>query len=297
MATSPDICRGRHQGNECSEAAHERNQATSDAQRRWILRQVQLAGPAGLTTDELAQAASRDRGYEVPPNRISGRVSELVGLGQLIRTRARRPTRTGSLAAVHILPAFGQRISNIATIGPAAHARLPLAAGQVIAQALVSELRRGCLRIEVAGSLRREAKTVGDIEIVCIPRPVEDLFGQTCGSALDPILAELQRFGRLRFIKNGPRYKRFEVPGRQPTCLDLFLVTTDTWGVQLAIRTGPAVFSRALVTSVSLGGLLREGHRVRDGRVWGPDGRAIATPEERDFLELSGGWREPRERR
>ncbi len=59
------------------------------------------------------------------------------------------------------------------------------------------------------------------------------------------------------------------------------------------------------------GGLLQDGLKVLDGRVHTPVDEIaktandlryghwaeLDTPEEKDFLELCGGWREPRERR
>ena len=45
------------------------------------------------------------------------------------------------------------------------------------ATSLCEELADACDRLEIAGSIRREKKEVGDIEIVAIPiRPV-DMFG------------------------------------------------------------------------------------------------------------------------
>ena len=42
-----------------------------------------------------------------------------------------------------------------------------------IAQQLVHVLKPHCARIEIAGSIRRMKAQVGDIEIVCIPKPYE----------------------------------------------------------------------------------------------------------------------------
>jgi len=70
--------------------------------------------------------------------------------------------------------------------------------------------------------------------------------------------------------------------------VDLFSVLPPAqWGVIMMIRTGPAEFSRRLVTPRGSGGLLPDGLRVRDGAIW--DGEhAIATPEEDDVWRVLG---------
>ena len=46
---------------------------------------------------------------------------------------------------------------------------------KIIADGLVERLYSTCLRIEIAGSLRRQRPMVGDIELVCVPEPLYDL--------------------------------------------------------------------------------------------------------------------------
>jgi hypothetical protein len=191
---------------------------------------------------------------------------------------------------------------------------LPYAAARPLANALVKMLAPACVRIEIAGSVRRQARAVGDLEIVAIPRHGVDLLGQTADSVLDQRLAELVAAGTLaRGRCDGPRYKQLEVVGNRGLCLDLFLVTPETWGVILAIRTGPAQFSQALVTGRARGGLLPNDSAVADGRLHrardvialrfardGAEGihhghwETLETPEEKDFLARCGFWLEPK---
>lgn len=220
--------------------------------------------------------------------------------------------------------------------------RRPLAEADVVAQEIVAWLARSCERIEVAGSVRRRKPEVADIEIICVPKvetTMIDLFGQatdtrnllddaisdgmvaSVASHMDGIWAglnpRLMRDAlRLRLDKNGGsacgmRYKRLLL-GEWP--LDLFSVINPAqWGVILALRTGPAEFSRRLVTPESQGGLLPDHMRVRDGALWlaeavliaGRDQtpaeyfagqamlqddkpRVMETPEESDFFRAIG---------
>lgn len=182
--------------------------------------------------------------------------------------------------------------------------RMDLGEATELASELIEHLRPGCERIEAAGSLRRLSPWVGDLELVAIPRRRAGLFGAGQGdSLLDDALRQLTRLGFLiPGRSNGPRYKQYLLADRAPSFqLDLFIVTAATWGVQLALRTGPADFSRAIVTTRSYGGLLRDGHYVCEGRVR-RSGHGIEedllldTPEEADFLALAGGWLPPEQR-
>ena len=168
-----------------------------------------------------------------------------------------------------------------------------------IATQLVDRLRPACERIEIAGSLRRKQPEVGDIEIVAIPKYQTDLFGEQ-GEKLQ---VDLLLLGwPIRMHKNGSRYKQFDFCGSEgtPYTVDLFLVTPEAWGVQLLIRTGPASFSKKMVTQRMRGGWKPDYLFVRDGRVWGRSSNDLPlnTPEEQDVFDL---WQmdyiEPEERK
>ena len=180
--------------------------------------------------------------------------------------------------------------------------QVPLADAERMAARIVELLSPACDRIEVAGSIRRRKASVGDIEIVAIPRYDEewDLFGKTFArrSQLDDALDQIIAQGIIRpGERNGERYKQFRVSfyGLQ---LDLFVTDPERWGLIYTIRTGSADFSRWLVTSRQYGGALPEKIKVRDGRLWrvGQD-EPLATPEEQDvFVALGLEWIEPWER-
>lgn len=95
-----DICSNRHRGSPTSVEAYHGGEGQHSRQRAWVLRQALAAGWEGVTVDELSAAATANLGREIPPNRISGRVSELKVSGDLVETGRRRRTRAGKLAAV-----------------------------------------------------------------------------------------------------------------------------------------------------------------------------------------------------
>lgn len=200
----------------------------------------------------------------------------------------------------------------------------PLHAARAIADALLAELAPACERVELAGSLRRQRAFVRDIEVVAVPRLREeaappagqaDLFAPPRPPVLVNALWERieevsddhlsivpikpgvpgveadDRWAEKRVA--GSRYLKLWLP-RTRLQVDLFLADRETWGVVLAVRTGSADFSRALVTrwtEVSGGGHSRGG-RLRDAR-----GRPVPTPEEEDVFRACRARWVPPERR
>lgn len=76
---TPDICAGRHGGNEESAQANERGAAGRAQQRARVLAEIERAGRAGLTCKELAAR------WGVDMNAISGRFTELKSSGDIWR--------------------------------------------------------------------------------------------------------------------------------------------------------------------------------------------------------------------
>lgn len=204
---------------------------------------------------------------------------------------------------------------------------MKLDVAKAVARALVDHLREGFVRVEIAGSIRRNKPEVKDIEIVAVPdlsplaRPVA-VFGQPIPkwhkTILDRMLAEMAGGEQIELKMNGPRFKKLYLR-YAGIWVDLFLVVPPSeWGVQYVIRTGPKEFGEWIVTSRRRGGGLPDGHFVKHGVVWVeglidkqdvPDDQEkarlllttdnhLAMPEESDFLDFCGlGWLEPGERR
>ena len=178
---------------------------------------------------------------------------------------------------------------------------------KVIANNIKRYLSPGCIRIEIAGSVRREKTEVNDIEFVAIPdlRTPRPRFGEKkpFKTDLDRILDDMRRQGENEPIKGGDKYKQFWLiqDGEKVIKIDLFLVTPPAqWGVQMVIRTGPNKpennFSQWMVTHKSMGGALPDEYCVKDGAMWMGD-VALSTPTEEDFFIRCGlKYMEPGER-
>lgn len=135
--------------------------------------------------------------------------------------------------------------------------RIPLAQAQEIAVGVMQQLEPHCEVISIAGSIRRDRPTIGDIEIVCVPKPyvATPLFA----SGLATVVNQWPKVrGELPC-----RYTQRMLPEGIP--LDLFMVHPDGYGLQRAIRTGSAEWSHQVLAKAwvragyhSEGGLLRD---------------------------------------
>ncbi len=174
--------------------------------------------------------------------------------------------------------------------------RIPLAEAEGLALEMVDLLRPVTERIEIAGSIRRRKETIGDIEIVCIPKMGEgpaNLLGEPSSINLLDVLVDslivggllAERADRNGRTANGERHKRLTYRGFG---VDLFCVLPPAqWAVIFAIRTGPAAFSQRLVTRRNLGGLLPEWAVVKDGAVYHRrTGELLPTADEDDLFKL-----------
>jgi DNA polymerase/3'-5' exonuclease PolX len=182
-----------------------------------------------------------------------------------------------------------------------------------IAKAFVAEIEGTYDQLVVAGSLRRRLARIGDIEVVAVPKvePCDGgLFGdrRTEVDMLDLCMADMLEHGEVgrRLDKNGsPRWgPTLKYLTFRDTRVDLFTPCAERFGWILALRTGPAAFSRQLV--------VERGRRTKDGRpgllpprLLPRDGwltsrlsaERIETPTERSVFELFGvPYSEPWER-
>lgn len=193
------------------------------------------------------------------------------------------------------------------------------------AQCFVANIQHVCVRVQIAGSLRRQqsyyqaggrtaeprARDVGDIEVVA----VAELEG---GENL--LLARVERAYKLwtgtdkngqLYQRSGPKHRKLVVPVPGPALrapdlipLDLYLTTEDTWGYTLALRTGPAGDGRTRYQSWnamwarhrSKGGLLPEHITLKEGVVYNQGQPVPVATEEMFFLTLGLPWVAPHKR-
>jgi DNA polymerase/3'-5' exonuclease PolX len=190
--------------------------------------------------------------------------------------------------------------------------RIPLARAKVVAAEIVVLLAPVCERIAVAGSIRREKTSVGDVEIVCVPKVYTtsqpDMFGGevtvTAHSELDELCSSLLDGRQLAHRQNkdgrragwGERNKLglyYPADGGGPVPLDIFTVypgKDEQWGIAMLIRTGPADFNPVMVARQDQGGALPFGWRIQvsDWTMRNTVGQVVPTPEETDVFEALG---------
>jgi len=194
--------------------------------------------------------------------------------------------------------------------------RLPYDTASTAAGSLSVLLADVCESIMVCGSVRRRAETVGDVELVAVPRimtyeqfdlfreivkttTVDLLFARLDALADDGLIVKRQRSdGKLVW---GPHAKALSYDGIP---FDLYTPEKERAGWIVLVRTGPAAFARQLVVEV---GTLTKDRRpglmpptVRAVNGWLVDrvsGRRLETPTERDaFAALKLEYLEPWER-
>ena len=163
--------------------------------------------------------------------------------------------------------------------------RIPLAEARAIANDVISQLRPHCSKRAVAGSIRRQRPTIGDIEIVCLPLSYDasPLFA----SGIATVVNQWEKIrGELPC-----RYTQRRLPCGMK--LDLFMPDPNGFGLQLAIRTGSADWCRTVLARAwSRAGFHSEGGVLRRA-----DGSVVPTPDECSLFELIGlRWTEPQDR-
>jgi DNA polymerase/3'-5' exonuclease PolX len=113
-----------------------------------------------------------------------------------------------------------------------------------IAELFVNDIKDTCEQIEIVGSLRRQKYAVNDIDIIVIPRFIQEddetLFGEPVQTnLLDRRLYQFCFKGTLSLEANGPKIKRFikSVDG-EDVPIDIYISNKDTWWTLMLIRTG-----------------------------------------------------------
>lgn len=160
---------------------------------------------------------------------------------------------------------------------PTSHAdrpRWPIGEALAAALPIVQRMEPTCERIAIVGSVRRELPTVGDVELLYIPRPLwktDDSFSLHATDTTDDVIR--------RMLDDGTLTKRKSIRGTtafgdlNKLCVhksgipfDLFATTEESWFNYLVCRTGPAAQNKAIATLAK-----RKGYR------WNPYGEGFTN--------------------
>ncbi len=129
--------------------------------------------------------------------------------------------------------------------------RLPLSEALTIAQELADMLSPYCERFEIAGSIRREKTTIGDIELVAIPKQ-RDLWNR-----LDKLVYDGRVSKALYVDKNGKSSYRWGDIYRgifyKGIKAEIFTADIHNWGYQLWLRTGSGDANEYIMTMLTKG--------------------------------------------
>lgn len=158
--------------------------------------------------------------------------------------------------------------------------RMPLARAKQEANRLVDYLADICQRIEIGGSVRRDKATVGDVEIVALPRQARELLARLDRLVIDRLIHKaVYSDGRTRW---GEKYRGFYF-GR--IRYEIFLAEADNWGYMLWLRTGPADANKFVMDQVIF---QHAPYRASGGYWWSSDGEQISVPDEIEMFRLLG---------
>lgn len=173
--------------------------------------------------------------------------------------------------------------------------RWPHAEALAVAEELRGLLEPHCERIEIAGSLRRQKPDVGDIELLCVPKPAESIWHT---DALDAALSGLMGDGVLNFRLNGRGSRTYGPLNKYLTHLasgiavDVFSTDLDHWGAALLIRTGPKEMNVRMMTRCAGLGFKGYVYGIRNRQ-----GEDMAVPDEESVFRLLGWDYVPPEQR
>ncbi len=131
--------------------------------------------------------------------------------------------------------------------------KFPIARAQAVAEKIVEILAPACVRIQIAGSIRRQKPMVGDIEILYIPKLADvpdpqDLFGdkKIKANAADLVIEHLITHGQLekrltvRDSETWGQYIKLARAVKTGIPVDFFTATPENWWNYLVCRTGSA---------------------------------------------------------
>jgi DNA polymerase/3'-5' exonuclease PolX len=166
--------------------------------------------------------------------------------------------------------------------------KIELSEAQVLANVVREYITPAMVRVEIAGSIRREKPVVGDIELVAIVEDQEKLLkligdvGQTIKTGVPGVIPWTP--------KADAKYIRVRL--NEGMNLDLFVARPENWGGLFLMRTGSAAgadgnaFNGFTPGCFSRWKKLSGGGRMTDVMPTMPDGTQLPVYEEQDFFDL-----------
>jgi len=146
--------------------------------------------------------------------------------------------------------------------------------GLRVAQAVIDKLRDHSERVEIAGSLRRQKSTIGDVDLVVLPRDKERVL---------QFLKET--FG---LQQNGEPKRKGLIDGVQ---VDIYLATEDDFGTQMMMWTGSKNWNIVQRMKAK-----RKGLKLNEYGLWAGSERIAGKNEEEVYKALGETFRKPYER-
>jgi len=153
-----------------------------------------------------------------------------------------------------------------------------------IASNIMRDLEPYAERIEIAGGIRRgNVRDLSSIDLVAISKidMQPDIFMQLQPAGRDRLFRHIRNaYDVQQGGRDGQKQVTFHVC--ENIAVTVSLATPETWGYILALRTGPAGLSRALVIKLKKAGYEPEGGRLLRDR------KMVPVPVERAVFAMAG---------
>lgn len=175
--------------------------------------------------------------------------------------------------------------------------RWPLEEAASVANEILAQFTPATERVAIAGSVRRQKSTVGDIELLYVPKfsvlpKPDDLFTTERVNLAEIVVANLLSRGVLAKRKNSlgqeswGHKNKFAVHCQTGIPVDLFATIEENWWVSLVIRTGSKEMNLRLTTEA------RTRHRTLNAygagvTIWAT-GEIVPAHSEEEVFELCG---------
>lgn len=145
--------------------------------------------------------------------------------------------------------------------------KIDLIGSEIIAQQLISEMEHLCDSLEISGSIRRKMEQVGDIDLVIIPKNI------------DNFLMEIKKI--IDYDYGGTK-KVFGIYKDRP--VNIFITDIDSFGACLYQTTGPVFYNIRKRTKVKA-----MGYKLNEYGVFCNDtGNKVAGESENSIFDFFG---------